>query len=272
MTQSLNIAFPFIKKLVSEPLLHFLVLSLAIYLLVDDAPEPRQILVEPTLIEQFELDYHAMYGQQPNEEELGKYIKAWISEEALYLEGVEMGIEDQDPVIRQTIINKMYNLLQNSKIISEPTNEEINDFYHENSHQYAVPENFAFQIVLLDSQSTEAQIETRLNELNISSFDSSFDEPLVRDREFIEEYYSKSLADELKERGIQGNNDWFYFHDSRKKYLVKSVGYREQAIPEFEDILDRMIADWKRFQQMKNIDAQIEKIVSKYEVIELEVN
>jgi peptidyl-prolyl cis-trans isomerase C len=110
------------RSWVREPLLHFLLAGAAIFVVTSlwpDGGDERLITVNRQQLEDFlraraQLDdrgqFEAYYQAMPREQR-ATLIRRVAQDEALYREGLAIGLDRADPVVRQRVIQQMRQLL-----------------------------------------------------------------------------------------------------------------------------------------------------------------
>jgi hypothetical protein len=99
-----------VTDLARQPLVHFLVIGVAIAVLYGwlgdgDAVRPdRTIRITSAKISRLEAEWRARWKRAPTPEELDGLIRAHTREAALYREALAMGLNEDDPVIRRVLV------------------------------------------------------------------------------------------------------------------------------------------------------------------------
>lgn len=103
-------------RLLAEPLLHFLILAMLIFAL--DAslrqPEPDRATVMVPLAVQDEARqlFLAGSGREPDQTQLQPLLDRWVQQEVLYREGLALGLDRGDRVIRERVAEKALRLTE----------------------------------------------------------------------------------------------------------------------------------------------------------------
>jgi peptidyl-prolyl cis-trans isomerase C len=133
--------------MLKEPLLHFLLLGAAIYIgvsAVNRAHDPHRIVVGPEQTRQIIARYQLQYGEAPDAAQLNTLIDRYAQEEILYREGVALGLDRDDEIVRRRIVQKVEFLQQDVKVAQEPKLAELQAFYESHRSRYAVAEKVSF--------------------------------------------------------------------------------------------------------------------------------
>ena len=143
-----------LRKLWSEPLLHFLLLGLVLFALYRVvAPEGgtgREIVVTDATVAMLSQRYAQVWQRPPTSTELDGLIEAHIREEILYRDGVAMGLDRDDPVIRRRVLQKLEVLGEESRGQTAPDEAELNAWLQKHAARYARPPMFSYQQIMFD--------------------------------------------------------------------------------------------------------------------------
>src|SRR5687768_16981774 len=100
-----------LKSLLKEPLLHFLLLALAIFavhgLVVEAGNKTDEIVITAPKIEQMATLFAKTWQRSPTSEELKGLIDDHVKEEILVRQALALGIDRDDTVIRRRLRQKM---------------------------------------------------------------------------------------------------------------------------------------------------------------------
>ena len=122
-------------KLLREPLLHFLFIGAAIYLLYGAFAEPlpeaddKTIVVTAGEIEWMQTSWQKRWNRPPTDKELDGLIQQYIRETVLYREALTMGLNQHDQVIRRRLAQKLEFLAKDLVALTPPTDEELQAYF-----------------------------------------------------------------------------------------------------------------------------------------------
>lgn len=145
-----------------EPLLHFLVVGLALFAvsrLVGNAPgrEDRltRIEITPDDIRQIEMVWMAQWRRPPTPEELRGLVDARVREEILYREALALGLDRGDTIVKRRMAQKMEFLAEDVSALPEPTTEEVRAWFEANGERFALPGRVSFRHLYFSSDRRE---------------------------------------------------------------------------------------------------------------------
>ncbi len=113
-------------KLLREPLVHFLAIGAAIYLLygvfAEPAPEAddKTIVVSAGEVEWMQTAWQKRWNRLPTAAELDGLIQQYIRESVLYREALTMGLNKHDSVIRRRLAQKLEFLAKDLVALTPP--------------------------------------------------------------------------------------------------------------------------------------------------------
>lgn len=143
---------PIVTRWVREPLLHFLLLGGMLFAAsayveppVGAADVSRQIRLTPDELMQLATYFQSQWRRPPTLEEFGRLVEDKVRQEVLYREGVAMGLEKDDEIVKRRVAQKMQFLAEDVAAAREPTPDELRSFYQQNGPQFAQPSRVSFR-------------------------------------------------------------------------------------------------------------------------------
>ncbi len=144
-----------LKRILNEPLVHFLVLALAIFavhrLLGSDADiKPDSIVVAAPKIEQMATLFARTWHRPPTADELKGLIDDYVKEEVLVREALALGLDRDDTVVRRRLRQKMEFLNAAEAEARTVTDADLDAYLKANPGKFEVDPMLAFQQVFLN--------------------------------------------------------------------------------------------------------------------------
>ncbi|HVY88417.1 MAG TPA: peptidyl-prolyl cis-trans isomerase [Hyphomonadaceae bacterium] len=137
-----------------EPLLQFLVLGIALFAAnaLLHGKEQRQsgdaITITQGQVGQLIESYALLAGRAPSRGELMNLVDDYITEEIDYREGVAMGLDSDDTIVRRRMRQKMEFLVEDANASEAPTEAEMQAWLALHAADYRLPERRAIRQVL----------------------------------------------------------------------------------------------------------------------------
>jgi hypothetical protein len=144
--------------LLREPLVYFVLVG-ALVFGVDAAlrRDVDTIRVTPSVREEIARSLLVRLGRPPDANEQKDELERWKSEQALYREGVKMGLLDEDPSVRAHIASKLLQIARERDVLPEATEAELRDFFERRRSVYTLPATFDFDQVFISRTASDAR-------------------------------------------------------------------------------------------------------------------
>ncbi len=140
------------KRLLREPLVHFLLLGailFGVYAYAErgraGAEQSKQIRLTLDDLSQMVLVFRSQWRRDPTPEELRSLVEDKVQEEVLYREALALGIEKDDTIVKRRMAQKMQFLAEDVAAAHEPRREELGTWYEANRDQFALPPRLGFR-------------------------------------------------------------------------------------------------------------------------------
>ena len=141
-------------RLVREPFVHFVVLGAAIFI-ADRALAPAsvndaEIVVTADRIAALGAQFAGMHhGRPPNDEELRGLIDRHVRDEMLYRDAIALGLDRDDPVVRNRILQKA-EILRGDALSVEPNDAELQRYLDAHRDDFDIPARVSFEQIYFD--------------------------------------------------------------------------------------------------------------------------
>ena len=285
------------SKLLREPLVHFLAIGLLLFLLYEvvapeeDTRDSKTIVVDRNALltfvqyrsKAFNPEVAAQRLEALNDAELKLLVDDFVREEALHREALALGMDENDYVIKQRLIQSL-KFITNGFVSSavDVSAEEVAEYYEENKTDYYVEPYATFTHVYFSSdrhgseQSQElaaAKLE-QLNAVNVPYSESTRHRDRLlykvnygqRTEEFVASHFGRSRANEVF--ALEADDaTWHGPIESAYGYhLVMLTKRVDGSQPPLEEIYDAVREDALRLALMRANDKAEQAIVDTYEV------
>jgi hypothetical protein len=167
---------PALRRLLREPLLHFLLLGATLFgvyaLARDKAPDrTAEIVVTQGQMEQLTIGFTRTWQRPPTQEELNGLIEDRIREEVLYREAMAMGLDRDDTIVRRRLRQKLEFLIPDLAMqTASPTEDELKAYLARHAERYRDEARISFEQVFFKLErrgaSVRADAESALRRLN----------------------------------------------------------------------------------------------------------
>jgi DNA-directed RNA polymerase len=196
----------FLKNILSNPLFHFLILALLIYVIYgffgdkQNTDSERTIVVTPSTINWLEKSWEKRWIRLPTEKEMDGLIDQYVREKILSREALNMGLDKDDIIIRRRLAQKFEFLTKDLIQAPEPSEKELNNYFNDNKSKYKKPDLTTFTHIFFDPDKREEktlkdaeQSKIKLNKLEqptegIDQFGDTF---------MLQSYYPERTEQEI---------------------------------------------------------------------------
>jgi hypothetical protein len=137
--------------LLREPLLHFVVLGallFAVYSFVDrgrGAAADTRIVLTPDELTRLVLLFQGQWRRHPTPEEFGRLVENRVQEEVLYREGLLMGLDKDDTMIKRRMAQKVQFVAEDVAASHEPSAAELKAWFEKNAARFQEPPRVSFR-------------------------------------------------------------------------------------------------------------------------------
>ena len=159
-------------KLLKEPLLHFILIGAAFFLLfklTEDSRAPdtdvggNDITISEARIEHLKNTFVNTWKRAPKQHELERIVQNYIIEEIYYRKAIEMKIDVDDTIIRRRLKQKFEFLTDGLSSIKEPSDQELLAYIKTNQDQFATDAHYSFQQIYIRPQK-HADLDTYIEQ------------------------------------------------------------------------------------------------------------
>src|SRR5262249_16148906 len=141
-----------LRRWLREPLLHFLLLGVALFAVSaythrgrGGVESSKQIALSLDDVRQLAMYFESQWRRPPTPEEFRNLVENKVQEEVLYREALAMGLDKDDTIVKRRMAQKMQFLAEDVAAAHEPTTEELKTWYQQNRERFALPSRGMFR-------------------------------------------------------------------------------------------------------------------------------
>lgn len=250
-------AEPWPRRALREPLLHFAVLGTAVFglgtLAAGEDDDAATIVVSRQTQERAAAELQARLGRPPSEAERAEAIDRFVDGELLYREGLALGLDRDDPVVRKRVIQKMEFVGTNLELPDEPDEPTLRAFMQANPERYAGPPRYDFVLVTLPrtaDDTDDARAQQVLRDLRGGADPKAVGGRFASGRTFsaanLAGTYGPDVAAAVT---ASAPGQWGMVASDRAFSLVQLQAVHPGEMPPFEKVHNRVSLDWKASQR-----------------------
>lgn len=275
-----------LKAWLREPLLHFLVLGAALFL-VDAWLRPAgsrpagtaEIVVSETRVRSLAQNFARTWQRPPSAEELDGLVESYVREEVMYREAVALGLDRDDAIVRRRLQQKVEFISEQAAALVRPTDEELAAYLAANPDAYRIEPRVTFEQVFLDAGrrrgTLEADAKRLLATLNRPGGASAADglgdrlallEPRYEaaSRAEVVRLFGAAFADALLRQPV---GEWSGpVASGYGAHLVRVAALEPGAAPPLDRVRPLVERDWTNARRREIAGAHYESLRSRYTV------
>jgi hypothetical protein len=271
------------KKLLREPLVHFLLLGAGLFVafgLVGErtGSEPREIVATQGQIESLAIGFARTWQRPPTDTELEGLIQDYIREEVYYREALALGLDKDDIVIRRRLRQKMEFVTDDVAAQAEPTDDELSAYLKAHPETFRVERRFTFSQVYLNpdrhGQNLARDAElllAKLNEAGGQADVSALGDPFLLNHKFeavpgseVAKQFGEAFAAKL---GALSPGHWQGPVESGYGVHLVFVGQRAGGrVPALEEVREAVRREWANAERLEANEQFYQGLLKRYTV------
>jgi hypothetical protein len=271
------------KRLLKEPLLHFLLLGAAIfvaYSLVSKPinGEPGKIVVSQGQLASMKETFTRTWQRPPTREELAGLIRDRVRQEVYYREALTLGLDRDDVIIQRRLQQKMEFVSDNAAVRDPPTDDELKAYLNAHPDKFPAEQRFTFRQLYLnpgkhgkDLARDAAQL---LSQLNLPGGDTGFAtmaDPFMLDNDFaavpagdVAKQFGEKFAAKLGE--ISPGQWQGPVESAYGTHLVLVSERSESHLPPLSKVYDAVRRGWESDRQSEANEKFYRELLNRYTV------
>ena len=270
-----------LRRLIHEPLAQFLfagALIFAVYHAVAGGAIERSedaIVIGDAEMQLLRAQFEKLWGRPPTDQELPPLVREFIREEVLYREGMALGLDQDDVIVRRRIGQKMEFMIGDLAVPTEPSDEVLTKYLDANRDKYLEPPRLTFTHVYFnvdrrgdkaraDAEAVRAELGDRKRASEMGDrFALSVDYAAKTARE-LDQTFGATFGERLLEAPV---GEWFGpLESAYGLHLVRVLGRTEPRLPDFDELRDRLSTDYS-FETREAAKAlALERLTKRYEI------
>lgn len=144
-----------LKKILQEPLVHFVLVGSLLFFFLsqqDDSLAKEQLVITQGKIKQLTAQFTKIRQRAPSTDELQSLIDNQIHEDLAFKHGKEMGLVENDSIIKRRVQQKLEFMLNDSIASLEPTDDVLKVYMKKHKEQYTIAPVFTFKHIYINPE------------------------------------------------------------------------------------------------------------------------
>jgi len=275
-----------LTRLFKEPLIQFLIIGGFIYgaYALFGAPEEdfrdTTIVVDSNRINSMISEWESRWNRPPTRQEIDGLIQQYIREDVLYRQAVAMGLNEDDPITRRRMAQKLEFLTSDLAQMQQPSEGELEQFFQESQASYRDPDMISFSHIFIDPDARE---DTTLDDaaeilVQLRAVGETTEEALqLGDRFMLQNYFASATELDIRRQLGSGFSEVVMELEPGQwhgpvlsgygVHLVYVYDFIKAPSPVFENVQTRVLEDWHAVKR-EEFNAQfLESLKSRYEIV-----
>jgi hypothetical protein len=272
------------KRFFKEPLLHFLLIGAAFFLLYSWVGEKdlsqNTIVIDESDLDEIVSKFEMQWKRNPTEEELTAIVEKRIEEEVFYQEALKMNLDHNDEIIKRRLAQKMQFLSNDISTMVQPKDDELKSYYSKHPDKYIAEAKYTLYQVFFSPDQRE-DFKGDANRILEQIKNVSFEQALqMGDEISLPNYFESTSAFHLSRQ--MGNEFTVAISDLKtgtwqgpisSGYGVHLIFIEAKLDPQltpFDDVRNKVLEDYNHEHQ-KEVKASILSELEKNYQIEFDV-
>lgn len=272
------------KRILKEPLLHFLLLGVGLFLAYRMVPknvgsgESGEILVTQGQIEHLAAGFAKTWQRPPTPKELAGLVRDRVREEVYCREAIAMGLDKDDTVIRRRLRQKMEFVSDDLAAQVEPSDADLNSFLLAHPDTFRVSPQFTFRQVYLNPEKHKGRLASDATQLlaQLNQSDSASDTSGLGDALMLDQQYAAVSASEVarqfgdkfaaKLNGLSPGQWQGPIESGYGVHLVLVSKRTEGRLPALNEVRDAVAREWASARRLEANERFYQELLKHYTV------
>ncbi|HMJ83887.1 MAG TPA: peptidylprolyl isomerase [Vicinamibacterales bacterium] len=268
-----------IRTLLGEPMLHFLLLGIALFgayrWMAPGDSGGRRIVITQGVVDDLATQHVAARGREPSTTELNHLIDSYVHDEILYREGVKLGLERDDIVVKRRVRQKIEMIAEEDASTRAPTDPDLSAYLVANQARFAQPAILTFEQVFI-GESTSGRgvvhaVAVTRQALRKGGHPEDLGKPTLLPHrvtrtpaDLVARDFGASFAAALEKAPL---GEWAGPIDSSfGSHYVRVSERTPAATPELATVRDQVVREWENDRRLRARNDAYTKMRREYEV------
>jgi hypothetical protein len=272
------------KKFLKDPLLHFLLIGAALFLVFGffkgpAGNEENRIVITTGDIEALQANFARTWQRPPTDSELSGLIENKVRDEIAFREAVAMGLDQDDGVIRRRLRMKMELLVEDIAGLTSPTDEELQTYLEEHMDSFRQEPQVSFKQVYLNSDKRGAGVDEAAKKMlaELAAAGPNVDPESYSDPNMLPKGFSLSYVSDIEKlfgpsfaNGILDVEPGNWAGPVMSSYGLHLVFVRERIEgrdPQLAEVRETVEREWTAKQRREFKEETYKKLRERYAII-----
>lgn len=273
------------KILIREPLFHFLLLGCLFFLVYqlladsagDEAATATRVEVDAARMQALAAQFEKTWQRAPSDSELERLVESYVREEIYYREALALGLDQNDPVVRRRLQQKLQFITEDMAVIEQPDDGELQQYLEANPDLYRRPSVYSFVQVYLNPELRGERLAADAEALLAGLRDGGVDAMAVGDPTLLQpvfrqetgRYISRAFGQRFVQQldGLPTASWQGPLQSGYGMHLVYLEERVEGEMPPLAEVRDAVLRDWNAKRRRQLNDDIYQEFRKRYEVV-----
>ncbi len=270
-------------RFVKEPLVQFIFLGFVVFALFSfteqgaSEPENDTITVGPGQIAHLREVFTRSRQRPPTQQELEGLVASFVKEEVNYREGLKLGLDRDDTIIRRRMQQKVEFLMEPNASELEVTDEVLAEYLKENQEKFRIPDSYKIQQLFFDPSKRSDPISDATGVRDRLTSDAEFaDVDQLGDPTLLPASLELSRIDRIAANFGNEFADALAYAEvgtwagpiksTYGVHLVLVDEHVEARDPSLEEVRRAVVRDWQTRKRREIADSRYQQLLDGYDV------
>lgn len=272
------------QRILREPLLHFIVLGALLFAVYASVSRGAGASVQDVIVSQSRISHLATmfsrsWRRAPSPAELSDLVDDYVREEILYREARAMGLDNDDPVIRRRLRQKLEFLAEDVAAQRVPTDDELNSLLQNEPERFRTESRYSFRHVFLDPDRHRGRLSEAQEDLRkaLTEMSEGTEPAEIGDRFLLGLSFSDMPANELTR--LFGMNfaeqlartpagSWEGpLQSSYGAHFVRVTSREQGRLPLLDEARATLVREWHERERVNSDTEAFARLRSRYRVV-----
>jgi hypothetical protein len=236
------------RQLFREPILHFLVLGLLLFAgyrwKVPSDSAGRDIVITQGVVDDLVSQHVAAKGREPSTAELTGLIAAYVRDEILYREGVKLGLDRDDIVVKRRVRQKIELIAEEDASTGTPSDADLSAYLAAHQARFVQP-----AVLTFEQRGTSLLLPRRMTQTPA---------------DLVAREFGNGFSDALEKVPV---GEWAGPIDSSFGAHYVRVSERTPAVsPPLAAVRDQVVREWENERRQRSRNEAYAKMRGEYQV------
>jgi len=241
--------------------------------LVFGAPSSEYVVPANAPVEQLRQDWFAAKGVLPDPKQEAALVREWVDDEILYRRAIELGLDQNDTLVRRRLVQRMRFLLEDTYRIEPPSDAQLQARLEEHPERFAAPSRTSFEQLFFSRGKRGAELgaaaRSALETLNEDPKAAVEADPFFRGSTFeeltpveIERAFGREFAQSMENLPV---GQWSGpVTSAYGLHLVYLKDRASAAAPKLDAVRDAVERDWLQSEQTRRNQEALARLRARY--------